>query len=348
MRSAAARHRRRSRGLKARCCAWLLALLGSACGDQATGSDPDLDILASGGAVAPAVDSGGANPVAGTAGGAPDHESADRPTTKAGRGGEGVAASESRDGGSGGEVATAGATAGTGGAGASAEAPAPPTVFIAGDSTVMTYVDSPIHQAGWGQFFASYFVPSVTVENRAIGGRTSRRFVEEDRLSAIADELRPGDYLFVQFGTNDSNMNASYSDGEPYFLDAATDFKTWMQQYITAAEMHGATPVLVTPPPRNSCQSNGTSFNYSFGRYETAMHELAEANDVAIVDLGRLTIDFLDAKRDCDWASENFFLIRADGSVDGTHFQEIGADRLASLVAQAVASMSLSLGGFLN
>lgn len=218
-----------------------------------------------------------------------------------------------------------------------------PTVYIAGDSTVMTYKDSSIHQAGWGQFFGEQLGGDVAVDNRAIGGRTSRRFIEEDRLSAIFDAVDTGDYLFVQFGTNDSNKTASYSDGESYFLDAATDFKMWMQQYITGAKMRGVNIVLVTPPPRKSCKSDGTSFNYSFGAYATAMSELAQANDVPLIDLGHKTVEFLDQKQDCDWSGENFFLIRADGSIDATHFSESGARVLAQIVARGVVELGLPL-----
>ena len=206
------------------------------------------------------------------------------------------------------------------------------TVYVAGDSTVQTYANSSIHQAGWGQFFDSYFVTQVTVDNRAIGGRTSRRFIEEGRLTTILSAARAGDYLFVQFGTNDSNQTATYDDGEPYYLAPATDFKTWMQMYIDGAKGRGVTPVLVTPPPRNSCRSDGVSFNYSFTSYANAMKELGQTNSVAVVDLGARAVTYLNGKADCDWASANFFLVRADGTVDGTHFQETGANILAGLV----------------
>ena len=219
------------------------------------------------------------------------------------------------------------------------------TVFVAGDSTVQTYVNSAIHQGGWGQFFDATFVAQVTVDNRAIGGRTSRRFIEEGRLTSILSAARAGDYLFVQFGTNDSNQTATYDDGEPYYLAPATDFKTYMQMYIDGAKGRGVTPVLVTPPPRNSCRSDGVSFNYSFTSYATAMKELGQTNGVTVVDLGARAVAYLNGKADCDWASANFFLIRADGTVDGTHFQEMGATILAGLVTQGVDRIDASARG---
>jgi len=188
----------------------------------------------------------------------------------------------------------------------------------------------------------------VKVDNRAIGGRTSRRFIEEGRLTDILDDTRAGDYLLIQFGTNDSNKTATYDDGEPYYLAPDTDFKKVLQQYLDGAKAKGAIPVLVTPPPRNSCQSNGKTFNYSFGGYATAMYQLGQANGVAVDDLGPMAVAYLDGKNDCDWASDNVFLIRADGTVDGTHFQETGANILASLVARGVADLKLPLAAYLK
>lgn len=88
----------------------------------------------------------------------------------------------------------------------------------------------------------------------------------------------PGDYLFVQFGTNDSNNNASavYTiDGETfqYFVDTET-FKVYLQEYIQVAREHSATPVLVTPTPRNSAYCTGGN---GTGAYAQATRELGAA-----------------------------------------------------------------------
>jgi lysophospholipase L1-like esterase len=43
---------------------------------------------------------------------------------------------------------------------------------------------------------------------------------------------------------------------------------------------------------------------------------------------------------------ENFFLLRADGSVDGTHFQENGARVLAGLVADGLEDSGVALAQY--
>ena len=332
---------------------FVVAALAAACGgaDQnggsggapRNGSDGGRDADGSGGVVGTGgVGTGGAG-TGGLGTGGAGTGGADSTGGRAGSGG-------GAGGGAGGRAGAAGGTGvggrpGTGGAGGSLPGV---TVFVAGDSTVQTYTNSAIHQGGWGQFLGAHFVPAARVDNRAIGGRTSRRFIEEGRLAAIVSALRAGDALLVQFGTNDSNRTATYDDGEPYYLAPDTDFKMYMQQYIDGAKGKNATPVLVTPPPRDSCRADGRTFNYSFTAYAAAMKDLGQANGVAVIDLGQRTVDYLDGKNDCAWASTNFYLIRADGTVDGTHFQEMGAGILADLVAQGIAEAGLPLAAYLK
>jgi lysophospholipase L1-like esterase len=225
----------------------------------------------------------------------------------------------------------------------------PVSIYLAGDSTVSQYADtqSPRDQAGWGQMLHEYLADLARVDNRAVGGRTSRRFIEEGTLDEILSSIRTGDYLFVQFGTNDGNKTATYSlDGQtiPYYLDPATDFKAYLRQYIQGARDHQATPVLVTPPPRNSAYCTGGN---GTGSYATAMRELGESDAVAVIDLNQKSVDYL--KAICPSPTpEDFFLLKADGSVDGTHFQENGARKLAGFVAAGVRDAGLPLARYLQ
>ena len=226
----------------------------------------------------------------------------------------------------------------------------PVTVYLAGDSIVQTYTDtaSTTDQAGWGQMLGQYFNDLVTVDNRAIGGRTARRFIDEGRLQDIADNLQAGDYLLVQFGTNDSNSNASATytiNGQtiPYYVDPAT-FKTYLQQYIQVAHDHSATPVLVTPTPRNSAYCTGGN---GTGAYATAMRELAAAEGVALSDLNAKSVNYLMAICPAP-TPEDFFFLRTDGTVDGTHFQENGARILAGFVAEGLADANVPLAQYLK
>lgn len=217
-------------------------------------------------------------------------------------------------------------------------------VFIAGDSTVSTYrdTDSPNDQAGWGQMLHEQYTNRVTVDNRAIGGRTARRFIDEGRLADIWQDIRAGDYLLVQFGTNDGHRTATYTiNGQtiPYYLDPQTDFKTWLQMYVDGAKARGVQLIFVTPPPRNSAYCTGGN---GTGGHAQGMRELAAANGIPLVDLNSKLVNYL--MNICPAPTpEDFFLRRADGSVDGTHFQENGARIMSSMVADGMGEANLPI-----
>jgi lysophospholipase L1-like esterase len=283
----------------------------------------------SGGAPNPAGGAGAGGASGGDAGGA--------------SGGSGAAGSS----GAGGN--TAGGAAGSSGAGGGGEPLGPVSVFIAGDSTVSTYRDtnSESDQAGWGQMIGALFDERVTIENRAVGGMTARHFIENGYLDDIFEDIEAGDYLLVQFGTNDGNRTATYMlNGEtiPYYLDPANDFKTYLGQYLTGARERGAIPVFVTPPPRNSAYCTGGN---GTGAHASAMRELGIAENVAVSDLNAKSVAYLQAICPAP-TPEDFFLRRADGSVDGTHFQEHGARVLAELVAEGLQQANLSLAAYLK
>jgi lysophospholipase L1-like esterase len=76
-----------------------------------------------------------------------------------------------------------------------------PTVFVIGDSTA----NNNDHR-GWADPFAAYFdLGRVNIVNRARGGRSSRTFVTEGLWEATRHDLKPGDYVPIQFGHNDGS-----------------------------------------------------------------------------------------------------------------------------------------------
>ena len=88
-----------------------------------------------------------------------------------------------------------------------AAVPAPMRIFIASDSTAQDYKPDKYPQSGWGTMLRCAVGPDVTIENRAIGGRSTNSFIREGRLDKIAAELRKGDTLLIQFGHNDASID---------------------------------------------------------------------------------------------------------------------------------------------
>src|SRR5215510_2517277 len=76
-----------------------------------------------------------------------------------------------------------------------------PTLFIIGDSTVK---NSSQGLLGWGDPIADLFDQTkIKVVNRARGGRSSRTFQTEGLWDEVLKELKPGDFVLMQFGHND-------------------------------------------------------------------------------------------------------------------------------------------------
>lgn len=211
-----------------------------------------------------------------------------------------------------------------------------PTIYLCGDSTVMTYKASQAPQAGWGQFIANYFTTDVAFVNKAIGGRSTRTFYQEGRLDEILKVIQPNDYLFIQFGHNDASNNAArYTSPE--------DYKTYLKKYIDAAKAKNAEPVLITPVGRLNYKNN--EFKNDFPTYCSAMKEVATEKNVKIIDLMSLSLAYY--KSIGYDKTYKLFLVSANGT-DYTHFTEAGAKEIAKIVADEIKKINLPLSKFVK
>ena len=80
-----------------------------------------------------------------------------------------------------------------------------PVVFLIGASTVKCGQGKGENNMwGWGSFFEDYFdTDNLTVENWALGGRSSRTYQTEGLWHKVLAGIQPGDFLFIDFGHND-------------------------------------------------------------------------------------------------------------------------------------------------
>ncbi|WP_327586750.1 GDSL-type esterase/lipase family protein [Nonomuraea sp. NBC_00507] len=220
-----------------------------------------------------------------------------------------------------------------------------PTAYIAGDSTVQTYDPYWAPEAGWGQMIEQFFSTGVAFDNHAIGGRSSKNFITQGRLDTVLRAIRPGDYFFVQFGHNDATVSVPDRYASP------ADYKEYLKVYVNGAKQRGATPILVTPVSRLDYNATTGKFNVSFPEYVAKMKELAQEENVALVDLSTLSREYLDGIGP-EAAKSVFLHVPAgvygawpSGATDNTHFQEYGAIQMARLVAGGVKALGLPLSG---
>src|SRR5690349_16962112 len=81
----------------------------------------------------------------------------------------------------------------------------PIKVYLVGDSTMSEKETKAYPETGWGMPFVYFFDSTVVIENHAKNGRSTRTFISENRWQPVADKLKAGDYVFIQFGHNDES-----------------------------------------------------------------------------------------------------------------------------------------------
>jgi lysophospholipase L1-like esterase len=213
------------------------------------------------------------------------------------------------------------------------------TVYVAGDSTVTDQGGEPY--TGWAQVLPRFFSDHVAVSNHAESGRALYSFRGERRLDKILSTIKPGDYLFIQFGHNDQKNKAPGSG-------AFTTYKADLEQYIKAAREKGATPVVVTPMYRRRFDSAGKLEN-SLGDFPAAARKVAEEQKAPLIDLHEMSGKVFQALG--EEGSKQAFLFVAAGTVpgqdkeikDNSHFSAYGAYELARCVVEAIRTSDLPL-----
>ncbi|WP_017167574.1 GDSL-type esterase/lipase family protein [Xanthomonas phaseoli] len=213
---------------------------------------------------------------------------------------------------------------------------APQRIFIAGDSTAAEYGAERAPQAGWGQLLQDWFDPAQwQVHNHAKGGRSTRSFIAEGRLDAIAKELQRGDVLLIQFGHNDAKR-----EDPTRYTDRTTDYVQFLRRYIATARDKGATPILITPAARLLYDFGALLDTH--GRYTLAMQQLAAQDQVELIDLNASSSDWIRALGE-QAAKPYFLFVPEQGKADGTHFSRAGATAIACLVVQGWVQLQPTL-----
>jgi lysophospholipase L1-like esterase len=224
-----------------------------------------------------------------------------------------------------------------------------PTIYIAGDSTVQSYKASYAPQQGWGYYLKDYFNNNVSVSNHAIAGRSSKSFYDNGRLTTILSAIKPGDYLFVQFGINDASAsNASrYAPVCGSVTNSAVgSFEYYMKFYIEGALQKNATPVLVTTVIGLKAYSNGKFVN-SYSSYCQAMKNLAAYYNIPCIDLNSLMVAHYNSIG-YNTAYTYHLCSAVPNSTDMTHFTETGANAVAEIVGHAIKNSNIPLSQYVK
>src|ERR671912_2440211 len=72
------------------------------------------------------------------------------------------------------------------------------TVFLVGDSTMSIKETKYYPETGWGMPFVHFFDSTVSVDNRAKNGRSTKTFINENLWQKVLEQLKEDDYVFIQ------------------------------------------------------------------------------------------------------------------------------------------------------
>ncbi|MGC4046246.1 MAG: GDSL-type esterase/lipase family protein [Armatimonas sp.] len=221
-----------------------------------------------------------------------------------------------------------------------------PTLWLIGDSTVNVGTAG---QRGWGsELPAFYDGAKVRIMNRARGGRSSRTFLTEGLWAAVETELKPGDAVLMQFGHNDggekfkgdrprASLKGSGEESETGVVEATGNTETihtygwYLKQYVQGAKSKGATPVVLSPVPRNIWKDGKVArANKDYGLWAS---EVAKSEKALFFDLNEQVARRYE--QDGQEKVATYF-----GSTDHTHTLTEGAKVTASIVADGLKALA--------
>lgn len=219
------------------------------------------------------------------------------------------------------------------------------TLFIIGDSTAANKVEKALPENGWGMRIGELFNDNVIIANKAANGRSTKSFIAERRWQEVLNELKPGDFVFIQFGHNDEKID------KPDVGTSLDEYKANLILYVNQAKEKKANPVLLTPIMRRSF-TNGVFADTHKG-YPDVVRKLADSLKVPLIDMHQKTQKLLVGLG--EQGSIKLFNHLDSGHVnypkgvkDNTHLNVEGAKEVAALVAQGIEEQKLGLAKYLK
>ena len=234
------------------------------------------------------------------------------------------------------------------------------TVFMIGDSTMANKdTTGGKQERGWGMVLQQYFDNHVVVDNHAVNGRSTKSFINEGRWDKVLAKIKPGDYVFIQFGHNDEKPQPDRH------TDPGSTFDDNLRKFVNDTRSKGGIPVLFNAVVRRNfalkVQKNdddeklrnldaksgnnvleGDTLYDTHGDYRLTPANVAKEMDVVFIDANAITHELEQGLgRE---ASKKLHMIFAPGEHpslpkgrwDNTHYNIYGANQVAVLLIKAV------------
>lgn len=207
------------------------------------------------------------------------------------------------------------------------------TLFIAGDSTAQSYNPQKTIQKGWAQMLPLFFEDNIHVENRAMAGRSTKSFRVEGRWDRILADLKPGDFVLIQFGHNDTST-------KPERQALPDAYRHNLIRFVEEVREHKAHPLLATSIAMCTFDEEGRLVNQRLKEYPQIMREVADSMDVPLLDMHRLTSERIqelgpvEARKLYLYVQPGEDPAHPDGRDDDTHLRERGGLEYAHIAIQ--------------
>jgi lysophospholipase L1-like esterase len=197
------------------------------------------------------------------------------------------------------------------------------TVFLCGNSTLVDQAGADFGE--WGQYITKFFTSKVCIDNEAQSGETAHNFILEHRFAMIMTLIKPGDYVFMEFGTNDGKTDT-----------ATKAFLPSINQMIDSIIAKKSTPIVVTPAVR---VNDADTIKSIYGIPDT-IRKYAKSINAKIIDLNSMTFNL---KKALGANASKMYV-----GTDPTHFCNFGGFELARCMAKGMLDANLDVANYLN
>ena len=220
-----------------------------------------------------------------------------------------------------------------------------PVLFLIGNSTMRngTLGNGNNGQWGWGYFANKYFDGrKISVENQALGGMSTRTFYT-DLWPAVRQALKPGDWVIVSIGHNDSadffdqkrargvipgvdpdTMVVGFNERRQV-NDTVYSYGTYLRKYVAEIRAAGANPILMSLTPRDAYGQDGKIVRKPHTQWAAY---IAAVEGVPFVDLNEISGAKLDSYS--RWKEQYHFF------GDHIHTSLFGAEMNARSAAEGI------------
>lgn len=244
------------------------------------------------------------------------------------------------------------------------------TIFMIGDSTMANKsLNGGNRERGWGHVLGGFFSEEVHVDNHAVNGRSSKSFIDEGRWAVVLDKIKPGDYVFIQFGHNDEKADSAR------YTEPGTTFDDNLRRFVKETREKGGIPVLFNSIVRRSFGHNehavaeddmrkdmskdmmaeeGNVLVDTHGKYLDSPRRVAEELEVPFVDMNKITHDLVEglgaeaSKKLFMWIPEGVCAACPKGRADNTHLNVHGARTIAGLTVDVIAEKVPALAPYVR